>query len=519
MSRLAEVYRKYEVKRLVPQKVYIAEQGKPMQKGDVWGRDFCCATFTFHAEGVKEGERYCLYALTGATEHLVTVKGKKVGMLDYVPHAAAPQERVHKYLPIEVRNGDEVALEGYYSHPFPGTMPYDEYSTFALDGLYPRRRYEGIWLCEMDDGVCSLCNMLELLNKRFLAEEGFARAQTEKVYEKLFEILPLAPQRPDEQSVKIATAVITDYMSKPPRLPFVGLIGHSHLDTAWLWTVEETRRKLMRTLSNAVTLLEKYPDYKFILSTVLYLKWVEEDDPDLFERVKKLVAQGRLEPNGCSWVECDGNLTGGEAFCRQLLWGKRYLWQKFNYVPDAFWLPDTFGYSPSLPQLMVKSGLKYFLTTKLSWNDTNRFPYETFVWQGIDGSRVAVHFNTIHTAADQLAVQKRLQNVADKGESDRVLIAYGYGDGGGGPSEEMVKQALHTQRNCKFAEVKAPCHRFGIYAGAAKRRFAFVPRRTVSGIAPRNVHGKFPYQKTQQKIRVRPARRGACFGAVRRRRG
>lgn len=207
-------------------------------------------------------------------------------MLDYVPHAAAPQERVHKYLPIEVRNGDEVALEGYYSHPFPGTMPYDEYSTFALDGLYPRRRYEGIWLCEMDDGVCSLCNMLELLNKRFLAEEGFARAQTEKVYEKLFEILPLAPQRPDEQSVQSATAVIADYMSKPPRLPFVGLIGHSHLDTAWLWTVEETRRKLMRTLSNAVTLLEKYPDYKFILSTVLYLKWVEEDDPDLFERVK-----------------------------------------------------------------------------------------------------------------------------------------------------------------------------------------------------------------------------------------
>lgn len=454
MSRLAEVYRKYEVKRLVPQKVYIADQGKLMQKGDVWGRDFCCATFTFHAEGVKEGERYCLYALTGATEHLVTVNGKKVGMLDYVPHAAAPQERVHKYLPIEVRNGDEVALEGYYSHPFPGTMPYDEYSTFALDGLYPRRRYEGIWLCEMDDGVCNLCNMLELLNKRFLAEEGFARAQTEKVYEKLFEILPLAPQRPDEQSVQSATAVIADYMSKPPRLPFVGLIGHSHLDTAWLWTVEETRRKLMRTLSNAVTLLEKYHDYKFILSTVLYLKWVEEDDPDLFERVKKLVAQGRLEPNGCSWVECDGNLTGGEAFCRQLLWGKRYLWQKFNYVPDAFWLPDTFGYSPSLPQLMVKSGLKYFLTTKLSWNDTNRFPYETFVWQGIDGSRVTVHFNTIHTAADQLAVQKRLQNVADKGESDRVLIAYGYGDGGGGPSEEMVKQALHTQRNCKFAEVK-----------------------------------------------------------------
>lgn len=458
VARLEGMYSGLLIEELINPEVTTEVHGKEIKvkKGYRWGKDFRCQTFKFVCRGLSSDESYYLFANTGAAEHLVSVNGKKVGMLDYITNAFEPPARTHRYLLLEgLKNGDTVTLEAYYSHPISGLNPYDEPFTWSYATLTKDRPYEEIGLVRMNRPLKELCERLALLNKRYSSEtDGYARVQTEKVYLELFKLLPLEKKAPDREIILRAIEIIDGFFASERKLPYVGIIGHSHLDTAWLWTVEETKRKLMRTVSNAVTLLKRHPEYRFFMSTVLYLKWIEDDDPELFGEIVKLVAEGRFEVNGATWVECDGNLTGSEAFCRQFLRGKRYLREKFDFESDTFWLPDTFGYSAALPQIMKESGVKYFLTTKLSWNDTNTFPYETFTWKGIDGSEVPVHFNTIHTWIDDEAVRKRTGEIRNKRESDSMLIAYGFGDGGGGPAEEMVSRAIYTEKNCKDAVVE-----------------------------------------------------------------
>lgn len=458
VMRLAQVYDPFLVKEVISPAVTITEKGtsRVITQGALWGEAFGVAKFSFTAQGLAPTKKYRLFADTGATEHQVSVNGKSVGILDHIEHASEPMFRIHRYLWLKgLTDGDEVTLEAYYSHTFPGTMPYDQKFTFSMDGYYPQRPYRNIGLAVFNEPLYDFLEKLELLNCYYRQQQpgSFAAADTERIYEKLFTLLPIRQVCPETEVLKKATALIDAFLSGERSKPYVGIIGHSHLDTAWLWPVAETRRKLRRTVSNAVTLLERYPQYKFFLSTVLYLQWLEDDDPQLFEKVGDMIRQGRIEPNGATWVECDGNLTGAEALCRQFLRGKRYLREKFGYESDTFWLPDTFGYSAALPQILRQCGVKYFLTTKLSWNDTNTFPYETFMWLGIDGSAVPVHFNTIQTWIDEESVGKRLEGVRNKRESDCVLMAYGFGDGGGGPSEQMVSRAVYTEDNCKDAIV------------------------------------------------------------------
>lgn len=459
VMRLTDVYLPFLISETVTPEVVITENGvsRPVAPGDCWGGEFCLAQFRFTAKGIHPGKKYRLFADTGAVEHQVSVNGKSVGLLDHIDHASEPMFRIHRYLWLEnLAEGDTVTLDAYYSHTFPGTMPYDKLSTFSMDGHYPHRPYQTIALAVFNEDLYGLMEKLELLNAYYREQEkgSFAAAAAERVYERLFEILPIRQACPEQGALLQAQAVIDEFLSGPEPKPYVGIVGHSHLDTAWLWPVAETRRKLRRTVSNAVTLLERYPKYKFFLSTVLYLQWLEEDDPELFQKVGQLIREGRIEPNGATWVECDGNLTGAEALCRQFLRGKRYLREKFGYESDTFWLPDTFGYSAAMPQILRSCGVKYFLTTKLSWNDTNTFPYETFLWLGIDGSAVPVHFNSIQTWIDEESVGRRLAAVRDKRESDCVLMAYGFGDGGGGPSDQMVSRALYTEEHCKCATVE-----------------------------------------------------------------
>ncbi len=459
VMRLTEVYRPFLIQETILPQVFLQGGGgqRPMHSGDRWGGEFEIGRFAFRAEGIEPDKKYRLFADTGAVEHLVAVNGYSVGILDHVDHAMEPMFRIHRYLWLEgLQTGDEVSLEGYYSHTFPGTMPYAEKSTFALDGHYPYRPYEQVGLAVFDEDVYAFTEKLELLNAWYRKQPAgsYAAAAAERLYTALFKILPIRQVKPDKEVLLQAGAMIDSFLTTPEDKPYVGIIGHSHLDTAWLWPVAETRRKLHRTVSNAITLLKRHPEYKFFLSTVLYLQWIEEDDPALFAQVGEMIRQGRIEPNGATWVECDGNLTGAEALCRQFLRGKRYLREKFGYESDTFWLPDTFGYSAALPQILQQCGVKYFLTTKLSWNDTNYFPYESFLWRGIDGSKVPVHFNSIQTWIDEESVHKRLQDIRDKRESDCVLMAYGFGDGGGGPSEEMVSRAVYTAARCREATVE-----------------------------------------------------------------
>ncbi|MEM4239210.1 MAG: alpha-mannosidase, partial [Nitrososphaerota archaeon] len=171
----------------------------------------------------------------------------------------------------------------------------------------------------------------------------------------------------------------------------IRLLGHSHIDAVWLWTKDETLRVCVDTFSNVLDLMDKYPGLIFCQSTAQYYEWIEKNRPDLFERIRARIREGRWEVVGGSWVEFDCNLPSGESLVRQMLYGKRYFMEKFGVDVDIAWLPDSFGYSWTLPQILAKSGIKYFLTQKLRWNDTTVFPYNVFWWQSPDGSKVLSH--------------------------------------------------------------------------------------------------------------------------------
>jgi alpha-mannosidase len=223
-------------------------------------------------------------------------------------------------------------------------------------------------------------------------------------------------------------------------------VGHAHIDTAWEWPLREARRKCARSWSTQVELMDAHPDYVFACSQPAQYAWVKESYPDLYARIKEKVAAGQWEPVGAMWVEADCNLPSGEALVRQLLHGKRFFMDEFGIETRVLWLPDVFGYPGNLPQLIKESGCDYFLTQKLSWNDTNKPEHSTFWWEGIDGTRVFTHFppaDTYNGDFSRAELEASVRNFKDAGRSDRSLYLFGFGDGGGGPTEEMIESA-HT---------------------------------------------------------------------------
>jgi alpha-mannosidase len=219
-------------------------------------------------------------------------------------------------------------------------------------------------------------------------------------------------------------------------------VGHAHLDTAWLWPIEITKKKMAHTTATQLGLLERYPEFVFAHSQASQYEWLEKEYPALFERVKAAVARGQWEPVGSMWVEADCNLTGAESLIRQFLYGRRYFRQKLGYETHDMWLPDVFGYSAALPQILAKFNIKYFLTQKISWNQFNKFPHHTFWWQGIDGTRVWTHFppaDTYNGSAEPKEVVFSVKNYKDHARSDQSLYLFGFGDGGGGPTERHLE--------------------------------------------------------------------------------
>ena len=168
-------------------------------------------------------------------------------------------------------------------------------------------------------------------------------------------------------------------------------VGHAHIDLAWLWPIRETVRKGARTFATALANMEKYPDYIFGASQPQLYLWMKQYYPALYEKVRQKVREGRWEVQGCMWVEPDTNVTGGESLVRQILYGKRFYEQEFGVEVDNLWLPDVFGYSAALPQLLKKAGVNYFMTQKMSWSRINKFPHQTFLWSGLDNTKILTH--------------------------------------------------------------------------------------------------------------------------------
>lgn len=222
----------------------------------------------------------------------------------------------------------------------------------------------------------------------------------------------------------------------------VTAVGHAHIDTAWLWPVSESIRKCARTFASQLKLIDEYPEYVFGASQPQHYLFIKNHYPELYEKIKKAVKSGRWEPQGGMWVEADCNIISGESMVRQILHGKNFFKDEFDFEVENLWLPDVFGYSSALPQIMQKSGLKYFLTQKLSWSQINEFPHHTFIWRGIDGSEVLAHFPPENNYNSQLGTDFLVPaqtHFKEKDRLDNFLSLFGVGDGGGGPKEENIE--------------------------------------------------------------------------------
>jgi alpha-mannosidase len=250
-------------------------------------------------------------------------------------------------------------------------------------------------------------------------------------------------------------------------------IGHAHLDTAWLWPLEESRRKARRTFATQVRLMDEYPEHVFAASQAQHYAWIREDDPELWDAVRASVQRGQWIPVGGTWVEPDCNLPSGESLARQLLHGQRFFERELGGRCTELWQPDVFGYTGQLPQLMRQAGISRFLTQKLSWNRFNRPEHHTFTWQGIDGSEVLVHFPPADTYNAEATVAELRRNVRDYRDHDRAghsLLVFGHGDGGGGPTREMLERLRRARdlRGLPRTALRAPREFFDRLEGSAR---------------------------------------------------
>ncbi|GAB4514636.1 MAG: alpha-mannosidase [Anaerolineae bacterium] len=242
-----------------------------------------------------------------------------------------------------------------------------------------------------------------------------------------------------------------------PQAFTVHAAGHAHIDTAWMWTLSQSRRKVERTFHTVLHLMDQYPQYHFTQSQPQLYEYLREKHPALFARVQEANAQGRWEAIGGMWVESDCNITGAESLVRQFLYGRRYYREHLTQESPVLWLPDTFGFPATLPQIAVQAGMRYFFTTKLRWSEYNQIPYDTFWWEGLDGTQILSHFTptpaqswwhiaTYNAEANALAMIESWVELRQKDLHQRALMAYGWGDGGGGPTPEMLQNlsVLHA---------------------------------------------------------------------------
>ncbi len=237
--------------------------------------------------------------------------------------------------------------------------------------------------------------------------------------------------------------------------PTVAAVGHSHIDMAWMWRLHHTREKAVRTFSTMLHLMRQYPEFRFSHSSPQLYQFVREDAPDVYARMRERIAEGRWEVLGGSWVEFDTNLPGGESLVRQILLGKAFARREFGLDPNVLWLPDSFGFSWVLPQLMRRSGLRYFATAAIGPSDFEKFPYDIFRWRGMDGSEVLAHLITTtvrpggrYSYVADLSPEQVLanwHNYRQKELNSETLMPFGWGDGGGGPDPAMLEAARAQQ--------------------------------------------------------------------------
>lgn len=429
----------------------------PCRKGDCWGGEgnYCWFKGTLPVPDEWDGRELFFYPKIGGYEAMLWVNGVPHGIFTSKIIVGSHGNHYCDRISECVRAGEtiELALEYYAHHYFKGTQPFEHAP--KPDYVYC---FESADICVKNETIFDFYFDLRTVNGmiRALPKDSFRRADLirtmVKVHEIIFYDYENAQKEEFTDAIRKAAPLLKEQLAKKNSVsaPVAGLIGHSHMDTAWLWHRGETLKKCARTYANQMNLMEQYPEYLFIQSSAYHSELIKEHYPALFEQIKKRVQEGRYEPNGGVYIECDCNIPSGEYMIRQFLLGQQFTEENFGYRSDSFWLPDTFGYSVSLPQIMKGCGIRYFLTTKMAWNDTNIFPYDTFYWKGLDGSKVLVHLNKTHIWPDperliEHVVDGDKDSIKEKSVSNMRLLSYGFGDGGGGPEFGMIEIARRLQ--------------------------------------------------------------------------
>ncbi|UFR00845.1 glycosyl hydrolase-related protein [Streptomyces sp. Go40/10] len=330
-------------------------------------------------------------------------------------------------------------------HPFRPTRLGDK-DTAGQEPQYTLTRMD---LAVFDETVWQLALDLEALGE-LMAELPVDSTRRHDILRAVERALDAVDLQDVNGTADRARQQLTGVLSAPavPSAHRISAVGHAHIDSAWLWPLRETVRKVARTTSNMTALIEDEPEFVFAMSQAQQWAWVKEHRPEVWARVKKAVAEGRFVPAGGMWVESDTNMPGSEAMARQFVHGKRFFLDEFGVENEEAWLPDTFGFAAGLPQIIKAAGSKWLLTQKISWSQTNTFPHHTFHWEGIDGTRIFTHFPPVDTyncsmKGSELAHAAR--NFKDKGRARHSLAPTGWGDGGGGTTREMVAKAARLR--------------------------------------------------------------------------
>ncbi|MFG5717790.1 alpha-mannosidase [Streptomyces murinus] len=328
----------------------------------------------------------------------------------------------------------------------PGPTPLGEKETAGSAPQYTLGRMD---LAVFDHTVWELVLDLEVLGE-LMAELPVDSARRYDILRAVERSLDAVDLQDVNGTAARAREQLAGVLSAPavPSAHRISAVGHAHIDTAWLWPLRETVRKVARTAANMTALIEDRPEFVFAMSQAQQWAWVKEHRPEVWARVREAVAKGRFVPAGGMWVEADTNMPGSEAMARQFVHGKRFFLDEFGLENEEVWLPDTFGFAAGLPQIIRAAGAKWLLTQKISWSRTNSFPHHTFQWEGIDGTRILTHFppvDTYNCAMHGSELAHAARNFREKGRARHSLASTGYGDGGGGTTREMVGRAARLR--------------------------------------------------------------------------
>lgn len=437
-------------KEPVPFDQRLSLEYRPIKLGEHWGNTWDCAWF--HVTGIIPREwkgEYIVLNINLDGEALVfDTKGcPVVGLTNGSVFDSDYNKDFYHYIE-KAKGGEKIDLwidvgcNGLFGVNKPQDPAYADPS--QAHGHYSSC-VSSLSICRFDYEMWQFRIDMEVL--RSLAwsfpEKSGKRVRIVRALSSALDLLP--PERGGAKAAREYLKKTVYAIGPDPASIHVNAIGHAHIDTAWLWPFRETIRKVGRTFASQIFLMQRYPDFKFGASQAQLYKYCKENYPKLYTKIKKAVADGRWELQGGMWVEADCNIPSGESLIRQFLTGMHFFLNEFGKTPRNLWIPDVFGYSGNLPQIMRICGIDFFLTQKLSWNRYNKFPHNTFVWEGIDGSRVVTHFppeDSYNSTLYPHDLNKNETNNREAGIVDEAISLFGIGDGGGGPKEEIIERGI-----------------------------------------------------------------------------